>query len=309
MAGASKWNGGFWMSQQQGGKWRSFLAAFFLTMAVLSIVMVVTVLAVQPAMPKNASRQPSEPEYVYRPQQEDSLTLLAIQTSPSEPSANFLLLRFNPQYGQIPLSLLPPETLVPFNQEQRSLQSVYEQKGAAAAKEALAERLGIVIDRYAKLDSDAFLRIAQKTGTVVYTLPYDIAYTRDGFDIHLSAGERRLDAKDLLDLLAYPPFQRNTLEKSELMGEVLAALINQNLDIAAESNSSGWFLLAINLVDTDITYADYELRRQAADFLSGIDAQVAASFTAQGEFVGDGTGFALSDSFCELLRRYFQQAV
>lgn len=139
----------------------------------------------------------------------------------------------------------------------------WERGGGVSVREALSERLGITVDRYAALSRDIFIRIAQKTGTVVFTLPYAISYERDGYSINIPAGERRLDAQDVADVFSCPVFEGGALGKSELLGDLAAAIVNQNLDAAGEKLSSGLFKLAVNLVDTDVSAADYELRRDA----------------------------------------------
>lgn len=298
------------INREKQEKWKSFLLAFTLTIAALSAIMVATVLAVQPGMPRGESNNTTpQDELIFRPQASDTLTLAVIGVQDSA-ATDFMLIRFNPQYGQIPLSLLPPQTLVTLEGEGITLEQAYEKGGGDGVKQALSERLGIVVDRYAKLTSDIFIRIAEKTGTVVFTLPHDISYqNKSGFNIHLPAGERRLDGKDIADIFAYPAFRKDEVGKSKLLGELAVEIINQNLDAASDGVSSGLFKLAVNLLDTDVTSADYEYRRDAADFVSKLEAQIAGSIAAEGTFLSDGAAFELSEGYVSLIRQYFETAV
>ncbi len=287
----------------QSTYWKGFLIAFVCALGVLSVVMAATVLAVQPSMPQEEPVS-EDPGFVYHPDATDSLTLLVI--GQGEEQADFLLIRFNPQHGQVPLSLIPPDLQVLSETGSTTLNQLYQDSGALAAKTALSQALGIVVDRYARIQPENFLRIAKKTGTVLFTIPYDISYSRDGFQVSIPAGERRLDGQDVLDMFAYPPFQRNPLEKSQVMGDLVAAVVNQHMESAQEEYSATLFKLAINLIDTDLNYADYELRRRAADFLANLNAQVCANFPAQGSYSGDGSKFHPSEDYLELLSQYFE---
>ncbi len=287
-------------------RWRSFLLAFALTLLLLALIMVGTVMAVQPSMPNTLQKDSANGQQLsYRPNDSDSLTAVVIGMRGSEP-VDFVLVRFNPQYGQVPLTMLPPQTLVPLDGKNLTLVQAFETGGSRAVKAALSERLGVMVDRYARVDGDAFQRIVEKTGSVEFELPENISYRRDGYSINLAAGSRRLDARDMFDLFAYPAFRRDQEARCGLLGRMLAAWINQNLDAAGEERSSSLFKLTVNLVDTDISYADYEPRRRAANFLSQLDAQVAGSLPVSGTWLGDGASFELSESYVNLVRQYFQ---
>lgn len=292
------------MEQGNRKKWRSFTVAFLLTTAFLSLIMTGAVMVVQPSMPQTHDKEET-PEYHYRPMAQDSLTVLVIGVNGQNTPSDFLLLRFNPQYGQIPLSLLPPETAVTLNGRGVTLAQAYSFGGGPQASDALSRRLGIVIDRYASLNRDMFIALAEKTGTVVYTLPYDVSYTRDGFDVNLAAGERRLDGQDVADLFGYPDYKDGAAGKSELLGDLVEAIINQNLNTASEDLSPGLFRMAINLIRTDITYTDYELRRQAADFVSKLKTQAAGNLPLSGSVLESGA-FELSEEYVSTVRQYFQ---
>ena len=296
--------GGFPLREEN--KWRSFLLAFTLTLMLLAFIMVLTVLAVQPSMPRQNSRD-DPPEISYRPMAGDALTMVVVGRSQDGSAGDFLLIRFNPQYGQVPLAMLPPETLVTLGGERLTLSEAWERGGGVSVREALSERLGITVDRYAALSRDIFIRIAQKTGTVVFTLPYAISYERDGYSINIPAGERRLDAQDVADVFSCPVFEGGALGKSELLGDLAAAIVNQNLDAAGEKLSSGLFKLAVNLVDTDVSAADYELRRDAADFISRLDTDVSGSLAPAGTLL-EGGELELSEDYVSLIRRYFGAA-
>lgn len=274
-----------------------FLTAFALSLVLLALAMVGTVLAVQPIMP--GAEQEQDSGYVYHPPASDTLTMAVVGLSGDTPR-DFLLIRYNPQYGQIPLALLPPQTRT----EDGTLAEIFSKNGGEALKRAISARFGIVVDRYAALNGTPFMRIASKVGSVSYELPYEISYSRDGYPIRFAAGHQQLDGQDLLNLFDVPAFRGDPVEKSALLGKIAAEAINQNMGAASDKRASGIFKLAVNLVRTDLTSTDFELRRQSADFLSQMDREYAGNLPLQGEW--DGKEFILADSFVELVRQYFQ---
>ena len=121
-------------------RWRSFLLAFALTLLLLALIMVGTVMAVQPSMPNTLQKDSADGQQLsYRPNDSDSLTAVVIGMRGSEP-VDFVLVRFNPQYGQVPLTMLPPQTLVPLDGKNLTLVQAFETGGSRAVKAALSER-------------------------------------------------------------------------------------------------------------------------------------------------------------------------
>lgn len=285
------------MDQEKREGRKMFLTAFALSLVLLALAMVGTVLAVQPVMP--GMEQEPENSYVYRPPASDTLTMVVVGLSGDTPR-DFLLIRYNPQYGQIPLALLPPETRV----DGGTLAEIFSKSGGEAMKRAVSARFGIAVERYAALDGAPFTRIASKVGSVSCQLPYEISYSRDGYPIRFAAGHQQLDGQDLLNLFDAPAFRGDPVEKSALLGEIAAQTINQNMGAAADKRASGVFKLAVNLVRTDLTSTDFELRRQSADFLSQMDREYAGNLPLAGQW--EEKEFVLADSFVDLVRQYFQ---
>lgn len=294
------------MRRTEQNKGRVFLLTFALAALLLSLIMVGTVLAVQPTMPQNHTDELPAQEPSYRPAASESLTMAIIGKNASGGASDFLLIRFNPQYGQVPLAVLPPETLVPYKGETMTLARAWARGGGNGVKQALSERFGITVDRYAALSRDIFIRIADKTGSVVFEMPYAVSYHSDGYDINIPAGRRRLDGRDVADLFAAPSLEGGPVERAALLGELTAAIVNQNIDSAGKDVSPGLFKFIVNLVDTDLSYVDFELRRDAADFLSQLgDISVAGSLAPSGTLMPDSLSFELSEDYVSTVRKYF----
>lgn len=283
-------------------QWKGFLLAFLGTLTVLSLAMAATVAAVGPSLARPDSQEQEEP-WTWHPQGEDSLTLAVVGLS-GDRLQDLLLIRFNPQHSQVPLVLLPGAAAMDLGEERATLAELYEAGGGVLVKQGLSQGLGIVVDRYAAVDREQLIRLVDAVGTVEYDLPFPVDYQREGYDIRLPQGPRRLDGRELADLLACPQFS-DAISRSRALGELIAQGINQNLSAASQGVSPALFQLAVNLLDTDVSYADYELRRQAADYLSRQPGQPAMSLPLDGAW--EGERFLLSETFLRKVRPYFQE--
>lgn len=293
------------MEQLNRQNWKSFFLAFIPSAALLTAIMVLTVMAVQPSMPKLKTQMPQVEPEIFRPQAQDSLTVLVIGAQGRQ-AQEFLLIRFNPRLGQVPVTLLPPQMAIPMEEQQATLADMFAQSGANAVRQGVSDYLGVPVERYAVVDRTAFIRVAESTGTVVFTLPEDIVYTDSkGYRINLPAGERRLDGKDVADIFAYPALRKDELARAKLLGELISAIVNQNLHVAGEGSSSRLFKLAVNLLDTDISFADYEYRREAADFISKLETTVAGNIPPAGNFYEQDNTFSPSPEYLSQIVQYF----
>ena len=289
-------------------RFRSFALAFGLSFVLLSVIMMLIVLVVQPVINPQAQQEPqTQPQSAWRPPAVDTFTL-AVMGSADKSAAPFsvLLIRFNPQYGQIPLTVLPMQSQVTLQAEKTTLAQVYEKSGGKGVREALQETLGVKVDRYVRLEKAPFLRIAEKVGSVVFEVPYDISYSKDGYEITIPAGERQLDGQDVANILGWPELTSDPEKNSQLAGELIAAIINQNKSCAFLDTSPSLFKFIINLIDTDINYSDYEQRQKSANFLAGLEADAAGNLPLSGSLSEEDGSFLLSENYLSMLRQYFE---
>lgn len=285
--------------EEKRQKSRMFWLAFLLTLLLLAVIMIGTVIAVQPGMP---GRVQQEEQYTYTPAPQDSLTMLLMGARGK--GSDFVLLRYNPQYGQIPIAVLPKETRVLSSAGETTLDALLASQGPLAVKRALQTYLGVQIDRYAAIDENSFLQFLSRLTSVSFTLPQTFSYSRDGAGVRLEAGERRLDGRDVLDLQSAPELQSDPAQRSKLMGTLYAQMINTNLDAFGEPLCEQLFKMAVNMMDTDLNAADFELRRESADFLSRVKATVSAGIVIEGENVPN-VGFRLSEESKTQIQRYY----
>jgi len=235
----------------------------------------------------------THPEEVYSPEPGDSLTVLAMGTpGKGDLPGMYVLARFNPAAGEIPFTLLTPDTLITNNGKRESLSEVYKYGGASYTRDSLAEELGIVIDRYVRIDQKGFITAIDAVGSMEYYLEEDYDLEQNGISMVLRSGIQLLDGKKTAALLSRP--HRGGDERLQRAGKLIEAYINQRIDIFLSIAADGVFGKVINLVDTDIAYTDYHIRKEAAAYLAGSGREVAVYIPIT--VTGGDSGFELTDT-------------
>ncbi|MDL2234179.1 LCP family protein, partial [Ruminococcaceae bacterium OttesenSCG-928-L11] len=235
-------------------------------------------------------------EDAYRPEEEDAMTVLFIGASDADTAGVFLVVRFDPAGGRVPVAELPGDMLVDNNGRQESIGEVYRYGGASYTRDCLARQLGIAIDRYVKMQKAAFIEAADAVGTYEYELESDVTVRSGGAQLQMKAGRQLLDGQRTTAIL-------ETSGQEMGAGRMAVSIINQRIDIALTTVVDKLFERIINMVDSDIIGPDYHLRKDAAAHLAEQGGEPAYLIPVSGE--RDGEGFHMSDTAVARLRREF----
>lgn len=284
---------------------RYFFIAFAAAFLVLSVLFLFLMLTVHPAAPNSTNQAPAaelELSAPYTPEASDCLNVLFIGSESGAAQANsYILARFNPVRGAVPVVVFPPGTLVQNNGRTEPLADVFTFGGADHTRNALSRTLGIPIDRYVRIQSGAFLTCASTIGSIEYKLSKDLVLSRHGRSITLNAGVQYLDGQKVLDIAAYG--SEDEIIRCHMAGDLTAAIVNQRIDVVESTLIDKIFETVINIIDTDISYPDYDNRREAAVFLARLGKEPAYSLPVSGH-LSDGA-FTLSDTFLAQLATAF----
>lgn len=287
--------------------YRYFFLSFAAAFLVLSLLFLFLMTTVHPKTPEAFAELPQEAEPVYTPTAEDALTVLFIcNDTGSTTAGGFILARFDPVAGAIPIVVLPPETMVQNRDKTETLGDVFRYGGASYARDALADTLGVPVDRYVRMGESAFVTAANTIGTVEYDLP-EALLIRDasGATITMSAGKQLLDGQKALWILTHDGYEGGALARCRAAGELVVQIANQRIDIVNSSLLDKVFEKIVNLVDTDISYTDYDNRKQAAAFMAQLEKAPARSLPISGRWNGEQTQLTLSDTFLAQLLQAF----
>ena len=246
-------------------------------------------------------------EPVYQPEEADALTLLLFGTErPDSVADAFLLLRFDPLRGEVSVAAFPPQTVLLHGSREETLSDAYRYGGAAYTREALSTYLGVPIDRYARISLAGFITAAAAVGTVEYELSEDLLLNDGDLAVTLHAGAQLLDGRMVAALIRNPDYPCGESQRGMITAELVCAVINQRIDVVNSTLSDKIFETVINLVDTDISYSDYEQRLSAARHMAARSGPVARPIPLQGQFSQGNTRYTLADTaLAGLARRFF----
>jgi anionic cell wall polymer biosynthesis LytR-Cps2A-Psr (LCP) family protein len=275
-------------------RYRYFFLSFAVAFVLLSLLFYALVRIARPGSARGPERQLAAAETTtYVPSEADALTVLFA----GEDGGVFLLARFDPAGGGVPIVALPRETAVRNNDRSESLAEVYRYGGIDYTRARLAETLGITIDRYVRMDASAFVSAADAVGAVEFVLPEPLTVAQEGgIPLTLSAGTQLLDGTGAAHVIGYAG-GGDERARCALIAELTAAIVNQRMDVVLSDVMDNVFTAIVNLVDTDISYADYDDRKRAAAFLARLGQEPARTLTAEGDYSESGELFTLSDTF------------
>lgn len=288
-------------------KYRYFFLSFSVSFLILSILFLGLMSLVHPTIPKTFAASPVEEEPAYEPLREDAITVLFVGIAPDEVEADtFLLVRMDPVGGTIPVTAFPRQTLLLKGGKSETLADAYRYGGAEYTRDQLSRELGIPIDRYVRMDMASFVIAADTVGSVEFELPRDISlgYSGSGRMV-LSQGMQLLDGRKAADIIHYDGHSGGELTRCAMVADLTAAIINQRIDISLSTIVDKVFEKIINLIDTDISYPDYDTRKDAAQYLAQLETPPAQPITVSGTYSKDHETYALSDTFVAVLAQNY----
>lgn len=287
------------MTEERFRRARYFLISFAASFFMLSLLFLFLMTTISPgAAPETAGGPRSAEEEPYAPEAADALTVLLVGSTDNV-AGTFLLAGFDPAGGAVNLAVFPAKTLV----GEETLGEAYRYGGARYTKDVLAAYLGIPIDRYVRLERDSFIKAAAAVGTVEIDLAREVVLAEGDLEVVLRPGRQLLDGRKIADLLARE--EPDEAARCALVLQLAAAAVDQRIDLANSVLVDKVFETVVNLVDTDISYGDYEQRKAAAAYLAGLEGAVAAPLGVEGSFSADGKTFSLTDTAIATLRRRF----
>lgn len=289
-----------------GEKYRYFFFSFSIAFLTLSLMFLFLMSAVHPKTPESLLREPETDvsPTAYVPTEEDTLSVLFIGVADeSAVAGTFILARFDPVRGKVPIVVLPPQTGLQNGDKIEPISEIYRYGGADYTRDALAETLGFPVDRYVRMRVDSFILGASAIGSVEYELAEPVTINRGGAPVILNKGKQLLDGQKVSDIIRYQDYPGGELERCKIAGELTAAIVNQRMDICRSTVFDNVFEKLINLINSDISYTDFHNRKYAAEFLAQIGDNPAVPIEVSGHFSEDDKLYTLSDTFIALLNQ------
>jgi anionic cell wall polymer biosynthesis LytR-Cps2A-Psr (LCP) family protein len=183
------------------------------------------------------------------------------------------------------------------------IDEVYAYGGASYTRNCLSDTLGLNIDRYVRLDREGFVAAAAAVGSIEFELMEPMELSQGEYQFKLAEGLQLLDGRKIAQIFQWDGYGTEE-ERYDMIAAITASIVEQRRDIAASTVVDRVFERIINMVDTDVYYADYSMRKAAGEYLANLEGPVTQIVEASGETLDDGA-FMLSDTFIALLAKQY----
>ena len=278
---------------------RSFWLAFSITFFAMAVVCMLVILKVTP--PSLQTPQEETPrQAVYYPSEQEDLTLLHVLLQDGE-LQEMLLIGFYPGRGQIPLLVLPGETVLTCSQGEMSAQECYVQEGVKGLMEGIQRTLAVSIDRYLLCEETVFAQLYNQFSPIEFSVPCPVTIEKDGIQAEIPEGTQPVDGDQLVRLANYDGYPGGESQRLQVLGELVAAEINQNLMTQDPEEADEHFKTIVNTVETDLAYGDFQIRKEALAFLVALGTDPAQVIPLSGHWNDQEGTFYLEEEMGSLV--------
>lgn len=256
----------------------------------------------------DAEKPPAGQPDTYLPTVEDRLVMLVAGTEEaSQPPDTYLLLGFLPDKGKIALCVLPPSTYLEYGGQGTTLGRMWQQGGLGYAQKGLAQYLDIPIHRRALVEVEDLDALMAFGGPLDYELAVDLDYPVHGRQVVMPRGRYQMDARRVMDVIAYPAYQGGERERSDRAALILSRLITQSLPLFLEEEGEEFQAAALTVLDTDLSAADCLSRSQALQFLARLDLPATTAVFIAGSLSRNYTVYHLTQDCKERIREMYRE--
>ena len=283
---------------------RAFFIGFTSAFLCFCTVWMAAILFVRPQTSLSFSAvAPDSDASLYLPDASDCMTLLLCEDT-SSPNL-FFLLRFQPVSGEILIFSFPDTLVLTREQVSEPVRNIFSSFGIEGVQQGLQQTFDIPTHGYLMVKRDNLPLILDSIGSTQIELQEELSLVVDGIQLTLQQGLQLLDGTRMRAWLG-DQLPAETLQQGEFLCQWLALCINQHIDLLMVENSQSLFSTAVNLTKNNLTFSDYDTRRQAANFLAELCPQPARVIPAEFTRNVDATlslsadcQRELCDAFCE----------
>ena len=233
---------------------------------------------------------------------EDNHTMLLVLDVPEKHSPpTFMLMRSLPLKKQLIFVGIPSNSIALVDGEQLSIIDNYNNGGAASASEFVEKVFDIKVDKYMKFDSAAFQKVCDIFGGVTYPVNADIAgFKNDG-------SQQYLNSDQIETFVNYLMFDGGEYERAFTSAAVLSSMVNQSDGKRIADSFDNNFSIVINMVDSNVTSADYKARKNGIKNMFEYGSAIAVPLSLDGTAAGDD--FIPSSTFIDNIKEtYFKDS-
>lgn len=226
---------------------RYFIISFLITFCLVTLFSFLSLIS-------NDSKQTdlplSDEKKQYIPSSSHDMTVLLIGEGENRA---YCLVKLSSQDRCIYAVSLPGEMPL----KDRTLTQTQSYLGAQFLKDALSEKLEITVERYVRVEEKMFVKILDTLGALKLKTNEDVYSFENSFS--LSKGEHILPFEKVIGVMKYNT-ENGEEYRLNLQTQLICEIFNQKINAEKIPVASDFFNMAINLVDTDISAFDFDLR-------------------------------------------------
>ncbi len=186
------------------------------------------------------------------------------------------------------LAFIPLPAGISIEKDERTLTNIYAAQGGEGVINALENIFGVRCDCYVKLDRRGFNDIVTSFGNIEYNIQSTLI-VKDGSEVEtFNAGSKMLTAESVYRLMMKADFGEGESYRFNIVGDLLAATINQNFRELDTSMLDTFFNELMSAAETNLTESLY--RSKKAALLNTIEYGVDPGefYVPYGEYSDDG---------------------
>lgn len=201
------------------------------------------------------------------------------------------------------LFFIPLPVGISVEKDERTLPNIYAAQGGEGVINAIENVFGVRCDCYIKLDRRSFRDLLTSFGNIEYNIRQTLI-VRDGLEVEtFNAGSRMLTAESIYRLMMKADFQEGESYRFNIVGDLLAEIINQNFRELDTSLLDTFFKQIADIAETDLTESLY--RSKKAALLNSIEYGVNPGeyYVPYGDYTDDGAFKVAENSVISVRQR------
>lgn len=251
------------MSVHRKSNWYIYLLAFVITLAFVIMVIFTFRWYLFPERAEEVGLDSAgELSDSFTPTTEHNFTMLAMLCGDySDLPELYVMAAYNAVDSKV--SFIPLSSGISVSSDGRTLPNIYAAQGGEGVIAAIKDITGVECDCYVTFDRESFVNLLSVYGNVRYNVPKTTVIS-DGIEAEtINAGLQLLSSEAVYRYIMLADFEEGESYRFNIVGDVLATLVNQNYSNADSSLLDTCAQQFINAPATDITEQSYTSRKAA----------------------------------------------
>ena len=276
------------MTVHRKSNWYIYLMAFGIT----AVFVVMAIMAFRWYLfPENTEQvdvnKNGEPTKDFKPTAEYNFNLVTMLSEGNTDNPDlFVIVSYNAVDSR--LVYIPLPVGISVEKDERTLSNIYAAQGGAGVIDAIENVFGVRCDCYIKLDRQSFGYLLTSFGNIEYNIQQTLI-VRDGLEVEtFNAGSRMLTAESIYRLMMKADFQEGESYRFNIVGDLLAELINQNVRDLDTSLLDTFYKQITEIAETDLTESLYRSKKAALLYSIDYGVNPGEYYVPYGEYTDDG---------------------